>query len=421
MLLSLALQFTCPYRFFFKHSHQTPHWNSRKSWPCANRRRPCHVRVRHGCANRCCTSSSWAACCSRAIDQFLVGRAGDPHVIVVSADVDREAIETFKAARGHDPNNEELAALRRVWLDNEILYREGLAMQVDKGDQAIRERVIFKALSVIDSNVKVLQRPTTRFFVPGSRAHRAKYDEPGRYDFEEAALSGTNAEAAVRAFVEALNAGTPGDAKAGLRVFKGRPQSNVVQSYGAEFAKALVAIEAGDLAGPARRTTVGAPCASIRPRRRSRPCSRPSAAWCFTTGRTPRLPEQRTCRGARADQEIQGGSTRWGQRGPPNDSLSPSRLPMGPDRAPGGDGAGAPGGAGARDVHGRDGGARDRARRVLLAMVGHERQAPDGQRPRAALARAVRGRTERRALRNRGAQGDDGRRRRGEALLGCPG
>ena len=56
---------------------------------------------------------------------------------------------------------------------------------------------------------------------------------------QEAVLAGDTSEAAVRAFAEALNAGTPGDAKAGLRVFKGRPHDNLVQSYGPEFARAL--------------------------------------------------------------------------------------------------------------------------------------------------------------------------------------
>ena len=37
------------------------------------------------------------------------------------------------------------------------------------------------------------------------------------------------------------NAGDPADAQAGLRVFTGRPYTNVVQSYGADFAKALEA------------------------------------------------------------------------------------------------------------------------------------------------------------------------------------
>ena len=177
-------------------------------------------------------------------DHFLASKTDDSQNIVVGADVDSEATETFKAARGRDPNKEELEALHRVWLDNEVLYREGLALQVDKGDPAIRERVIFKALSVVDSNVKLppIDDQALRAWF---EAHRDKYDEPARFDFEEAALSGTNSEATVRQFVTALNNGTPGDAKAGLRVFKARPHSNLVDSYGAEFAKALEATTPG--------------------------------------------------------------------------------------------------------------------------------------------------------------------------------
>lgn len=173
-----------------------------------------------------------------ALDHALGRGAGEANKIVVGADVDSEAVETFKAARGRDPNPRELEALHRVWLDNEVLYREGLALQVDKGDPAIRERVIFKALSVVDSNVRL-----PAIDEAGLRAwfeqHREKYDEPARFDFQEAALSGAASERAVRDFVAQLNAGTPGDAQAGLRIFKQRPHQNLVDSYGAEFARAL--------------------------------------------------------------------------------------------------------------------------------------------------------------------------------------
>ena len=98
------------------------------------------------------------------------------------------------------PNDEELYALRRVWLDNEVLYREGLALQVDKGDPAIRERVIFKALSVVDA-ASSCRRSTTSMLRDWFEQHRDKYDEPARYDFQEAVLSGDTSEAAVRAFV----------------------------------------------------------------------------------------------------------------------------------------------------------------------------------------------------------------------------
>ncbi len=173
-----------------------------------------------------------------AIDRLVADRADDPHTIVMGAEVDQEAKSIFKANRGQDPSPEELEALRRVWLDNEILYREGLALQVDKGDTAIRERVIFKALTVIDSNVK-LPPIDDKALRDWFAARRNKYDEPARYDFEEAVLSGDSSEGAVRAFVNVLNRGTPGDAKAGLRVFKGRPHANLIQSYGPEFTRAL--------------------------------------------------------------------------------------------------------------------------------------------------------------------------------------
>jgi len=179
-----------------------------------------------------------------ALDHFMAAR-DDPHVIIVDPSVDRQAHDVFKAARGRDPNDEELYALRRVWLDNEVLYREGLAMQVDKGDDAIRERVIFKALSVIDASVKLPQyddESLREWF----ENRRGKYDEPARYDFQEAVLEGSASEVAVREFAEALNKGAPGDARAGLRIFKARPRGNVVDAYGADFAQALAEARPGE-------------------------------------------------------------------------------------------------------------------------------------------------------------------------------
>ena len=179
-----------------------------------------------------------------AADAVLNRRAADPRVIVIDAAVDRQAQDVFKAARGREPNADELYALRRVWLDNEVLYREGLALQMDKGDRAIKDRVIFKTLSMINAGLKLppIDDAGLRAWFEG---RRAKYDEPARYDFEEAVLAGDSGESAARAFAQALNAGAPGDAQAGLRVFKNRPQDNVEQSYGADFMRALAALPPG--------------------------------------------------------------------------------------------------------------------------------------------------------------------------------
>jgi len=176
-----------------------------------------------------------------ALDHFLVTRADDPRTIVVSADVNKELVDIFAGARNRPPTPEELAALQNVWLDNEVLYREGLANGLDRGDQMLRDRIIFKSMGLIETSVKV-QAPDDKGLKAWFEQHRDKYDEVPRVSFEEAALSGGDGEAEVRAFVTALNAGTPGDAKAGLRVFKNRPVATIDQSYGAEFTKALQAV-----------------------------------------------------------------------------------------------------------------------------------------------------------------------------------
>ncbi len=189
------------------------------------------------------------------VDHVMVSRADDPMRIVIGPEVDAEATQVFTASRGRAPDAKELAALRQVWLDNEVLYREGLALQLDKGDTAIRERVIFKSLSMIDAGVKL--PPADDTHLRGwFESHREKYDDPARFDFEEAVLAGDADEAALRAFVAKLNGGAgganganggaSGDTGAGLRVFKGRPHANLVQSYGADFAKAIESSTVGE-------------------------------------------------------------------------------------------------------------------------------------------------------------------------------
>ncbi len=151
----------------------------------------------------------------------------------------------FESARGHKPNAAELKALRQVWLDNEVLYREGLALGLDKGDTTIRERVIFKALSMVDSNTK---RPEfdDKVVREWFEKNRSRYDIPQRFNFQEAVIAGETSEATVRSFVSALNSGTTPEVQAGLRVFKDRPHDNIVQSYGEEFATALESSPAGE-------------------------------------------------------------------------------------------------------------------------------------------------------------------------------
>lgn len=183
-----------------------------------------------------------------AADHVLLDKTKDTKTIVMGAAVDAEARKVFSDARGHAPNDKELAALRQTWLDNEVLYREGLALRLDRGDPTIRERVIFKSLMAIEPTLRLppIDEPKLREWF---EARRAKYDQPPRYDFEEAVLPGSPTEAELNALVQTLNAGPSGSTQAqteaSLRVFKGRPLENLRASYGDDFSKALAAGEPG--------------------------------------------------------------------------------------------------------------------------------------------------------------------------------
>ena len=113
-----------------------------------------------------------------AVDHIIAGHTDDPHTITGDASVDLPARQAFRQEHGRDPNAEELLSLRRKWLDNEVLYREGIAMQLDKGDPAIRARVIFKVRDMIESGLgtPTFDEKTLRAWF---EKHRAKYDQPG--------------------------------------------------------------------------------------------------------------------------------------------------------------------------------------------------------------------------------------------------
>lgn len=173
-----------------------------------------------------------------AIDAVIAARTADPNEIVLTASVQAELRKIHLDEAGREPDTAEMQAMQRRWFDNELLYREGLSMGLDRGDSGIRDRVIFKALNVVDASL-----PQPKADEAGLRAwfdqHRARYDEPPRIDLFEAVMPGQPDAAAVAAFAQALNEGKADTATSGLRVFRSRPLASIEQAFGKDFANQL--------------------------------------------------------------------------------------------------------------------------------------------------------------------------------------
>lgn len=171
-------------------------------------------------------------------DQLILAGRGDPDVITVNALVDEEARGVFRASMNRDPSADDMKILRERWIDSEVLYREALALGLDRGDSSIRDRLIFKALSITQAGLDLPQvndADLRQWF----EANRSRYDEPQRYDFLEAVLTDGSTPEQIERFTAALQAGKQGEDPSTLRVFKGRPRDNLLQSYGEDFTAGL--------------------------------------------------------------------------------------------------------------------------------------------------------------------------------------
>lgn len=177
-------------------------------------------------------------------DAAITRVRGGERDIVVPQELRKEVRATFAAAAKREPSDAELRPLLARWVDNEILYREGLALGLDKGDPAMRERVIFKALNVVQAGI-VMPRIDDAGLRAWFGSNHARYDVAGRVSFDEAVPSADATPDSLRRFVAALNGQATPELESGLRVFKQRPRDTVVQAYGEAFASELEQLKPG--------------------------------------------------------------------------------------------------------------------------------------------------------------------------------
>src|SRR5689334_15398680 len=94
-----------------------------------------------------------------AADAMLHPPAKDEKVITVTKAMRQSFIDNFAEDKQRVPSEADLQKMVDAWIASEILYREGKALGVDRGDEMIRDRVAFKLQLLIFDQVHV-QPPT---------------------------------------------------------------------------------------------------------------------------------------------------------------------------------------------------------------------------------------------------------------------
>jgi hypothetical protein len=155
-------------------------------------------------------------------------------------------------------NPAELQHLVDNWVREEIFYREGLAMGLDRDDPVVRRRVGQKIQFIIEGAAPT--SPTTAELQAWLDAHRADYRTEPRYSLRQVYFDprrhGANLEREIASARRALEGGSNnvGDATLLPLEMQDASQSEVERELGAEFVAGLKSLPAGSWQGPLRST-----------------------------------------------------------------------------------------------------------------------------------------------------------------------
>lgn len=168
------------------------------------------------------------------------GLAIDDGPIVVDEGVRAELVERWRQAHGGPPSDAELRELVARWVDDEVLYREGLRRGLAENDAEVHGRVASQMAFVLRSRI-VLPEPGDEELRAWLAEHPERFGEPDRVDFTQVFVAqGPDAQARADELLGLLEGGADpgglGDTFSGGRRFRGRRIEALAEQFGPDFA-----------------------------------------------------------------------------------------------------------------------------------------------------------------------------------------
>jgi hypothetical protein len=189
--------------------------------------------------------------------QWMAPVDSDGRRIVITQGVVDDLVTQHVAARGREPSSTELNHLVESYVRDEILYREGVRLGLDRDDIVVKRRVRQK-IEVIAEEDASTRAPSDADLSAYLTANQARFVQPAILTFEQVflghAASGPAVVRAVAITREGLRSGTDPE-KLGKPTLLPRrmtraPADLVARDFGASFADALENVPVGEWVGP---------------------------------------------------------------------------------------------------------------------------------------------------------------------------
>ena len=177
--------------------------------------------------------------------------------VVITQGVVDDLVTQQLAARGREPSAAELNHLIESYVHDEILYREGVKLGLDRDDLVVKRRVRQKIELIAEEDAST-QAPTDADLSAYLAANPARFVQPAALTFDQVFLGPSTAGAAVVHAVavtgEALRNGTDHQKLGKPTLLPSRmtqtPADLVARDFGDAFAAALVKAPVGEWVGP---------------------------------------------------------------------------------------------------------------------------------------------------------------------------
>jgi hypothetical protein len=182
-----------------------------------------------------------------------------PDRIVIDADRVANLAATFQRPWLRPPTQEELEALVRDFVDEEILYREGLALGLDRDDLVIRRRLRQK-VEYLHADLVAFESVTEAELEEYFTAHRERYREPAEFSFRHVYVnpneaSGSPHDRANRLLAELREgAALVGDTTLLPQAMQGVSEQEIGSVFGEGFAGDLASLAGESWLGPVAST-----------------------------------------------------------------------------------------------------------------------------------------------------------------------
>ena len=173
---------------------------------------------------------------------------------VTNADKARLSAQ-WQAQTRREPTPDELAGLVDQFVEEEVYYREAIALKLDTNDTIIRRRLVQK-LVFLTEDIATSSDPTQTELEDFYATHRKDYLVPKKYSFDHIYFSRDRRKAALSdakaqlAHATENNVDPVGDPFILQSSFAGRTERDMAGTFGTNFASALNGLPKGSWSNP---------------------------------------------------------------------------------------------------------------------------------------------------------------------------